>query len=130
MTLEPRLSNSAENPRMTNRDDRLAELDRLIADLDAQRRPLVAERSELHQQQARGQWPDGPFTLHYWRYHAELTSEHDEPLAALRHGDYIEGEGSGSTVKVTDRHGTVIYDMSGYPYKRVAEGYPEIPDDL
>jgi hypothetical protein len=110
--------------------DRIAEISRQIAELDAQRAPLAAERARLITEQARRDWPAGPFTLHYWRYHSQYDQEFDTPLEALASARSIEDSGDGSTEKITDRHGTVIYDLTGYPPVRVVDSYPEVPDDL
>lgn len=118
------------HPAKSERDVRLAELDQQIRALRDQLSPLIAERARLESEQAREDYPNGPFTLHVWRHGAKDEQEYDLPLVALRSADYIENEGSGSTEQITDRHGTMIYDLRGYPYRRVADGYPEIPDDL
>jgi hypothetical protein len=113
-----------------DRTTRLAELNRQINALYADLRSLTAERSRLLSEQAREEWPDGPFTLHWWRYHGQMSDTYDEPLAAVRMARHIEDTGEGSTERITDRHGVTIYDLSSYPPKRVADGYPEVPDDL
>lgn len=110
--------------------DRIAEITRQLAEIDALRAPLAAERARLITEQARRDWPDGPFTLHYWHYGTADHDEYDTPLEALRAARGIEDYGTGSTVKITDRHGNEIYDLSRYPLERVADGYPEVPDDI
>jgi hypothetical protein len=108
----------------------MAEVREQIRALEAKLAPLREEREKLLSEQARLEYPDGPFVLHVWRHHHKYEEKYDRPLEALRAAGWIEDDGSGSTEKITDRHGSTIYDLDGYPYKRVAEGYPEIPDDL
>jgi hypothetical protein len=87
-------------------------------------------RLRLYVDETREQYPDGPFTLHWLRYSAPQRYSYDDPICALRSAMSIEGDGDGSTEKITDRHGTVIYDLKGYPPKRMADGYPDVPEDL
>jgi hypothetical protein len=114
----------------SSQSERLAEVRRQIAALEAQLAPLCEEREKLLSEQARLEYPDGPFVLHVWRHHCKHEEEYDRPLEALGIADSIEDAGSGSTERIVDRHGNTIYDLTSYPYKRVADGYPEIPDDL
>src|SRR5215213_3841170 len=95
--------------------DRIDEITHQLAEIDAQRAPLAAERARLITEQARRAWPDGPFTLHYWRYGSPTESEYDTPLEAVYAARATEDYGDGSTEKITDRHGTTIYDLTGYP---------------
>lgn len=111
-------------------DARIADIEGRISELNAQLRPLLVERDRLLSEQIRREYPDGPFRLVVWRHHVRYEDEYDEPISALRAADSIEDDGSGSTEAILDRHGAVIYDLDSYPWKRVADGYPEVPDDL
>jgi hypothetical protein len=127
---EARPTHSASQSGAMSDQARVDEINLQLAALRAQISPLVEEREKLLSEQARLEYPDGPFTLHVWRHFAKYEDEYDRPLEALYAAEAIEGDGSGSTEKIVDRHGNVIYDLDGYPPERIAEGYPEVPDDL
>lgn len=112
------------------RDRRIAEIDETLKPIREQLHALTHERADLVSANHREDWPDGPFTLHYWRHRAPDTNEYDTPLEALYAAKAMEDDGSASTEKVTDRHGNVIYEPVGYSPERVADGYPEVPDDF
>lgn len=116
-----------ENPTMTEQD-RLSEIDRQIAALHAQLKPLTAERAELVTAQARREWPDGPFTLRYWQFYREMSDEYDTPLKAVGMARAMCDSGDGAPDTITDRHGTRIYDLAQYPPRPLVDGYPEVPD--
>lgn len=114
---------------MTERAERMARLDSLIRELDQRRTPLANELWLLQQEDIREQWPDGPFTLGYWRYGTlhDVVSSH--PVEALRNAAYIADAGEGFPSVVTDRHGAKVYELGDRPWRCVRDGYPEVPDD-
>lgn len=108
----------------SDRDRRIAAIDKQLEPIRAQLHALSAERQALVSANDREDWPDGPFTLHYYRYGGQYTDEHDTPKSALDAARYISDSGDGAPDKITDRAGRTIYDLSGYPYEPTVEGYP------
>lgn len=113
----------------SERDRRLAEIEAELAQLRAQWNQLIKEKLALEKANAAEDWPDGPFTLHNWRHHSEDNRDYDEPLEAVRMAAAISDNGDGFPEKVTDRHGRTIYKLGMHPWKRVADGYPEMLED-
>lgn len=116
----------------TSRDERECRLEEIadeLRPLHARIQELGAERRAIESTNAREDWPDGPFTLHYWQHFSEETDEYNTPIEALAAAKAIEDYGTGSTVQITDRHGNEIYDLGGYPPTLIAAGYPEAPAD-
>jgi hypothetical protein len=111
------------------RDRRIAEIDEELKPIRERLHELSRERAELVTANEREDWPDGPFSLHYWRHGGKYTDEHDTPLEAVHAARFMEEDGSASTEKITDRHGNVIYEPVGFSAERVADGYPDAPDD-
>lgn len=112
------------------RDTRIAELEGEAGCLGARLGELNRERGALRTANAREEWPDGPFTLHYHRYGSRETEEHDTPLGAIRAAVAIEEYGSGSTESITDRHGALIYDLAPFPWERLRADYPALPAEF
>lgn len=111
----------------SERDRRIAEIGEELKPLHARIQELAGERSALLSANAREDWPTGPFTLHFDRHHAEETEAFDTPFEALRRANGISDYGEGFPTAITDRAGSAIYEL-GLTWKRVADGYPEIPE--
>jgi hypothetical protein len=112
------------------RDRRIAEIDEQLKPVREQLHALAGERQALVSANDREDWPDGPFTLHYFRYGGRYTDEHDTPQEALGAARYISDSGEGAPDKITDRNGRTIYELGGYPNEPAVDGYPvEVVDD-
>lgn len=112
----------------SERNARIDELTRQIAELDEQRRPLVDERARLRTEQAREDWPAGPFGLHYFQHGGRVLQEFDSPLGALGFAEYLTDTGDGYPDSIVDSHGTRIYAVENLVWKRLVDGYPEPPE--
>mgnify|MGYP001573480694 CR=1 FL=1 len=111
----------------SKRDKRLAEIEAELRPVYQRLSELTAERARLKTEAARERWPNGPFTLRYYRHHSPYDDKYDEPLEAVRAAEGMEDYGDAATQCIEDRHGHMIYDLTGYPPERVDDSYPEIP---
>lgn len=59
----------------------------------------------------REDWPDGPYTLHFYRRRTQGAEEYDTPAKAESAAESMAEYGSGAPDKITDRHGRTVHEF-------------------